>query len=222
MSSPEELARVGSSQVSDCLDAVGVRGRVVRADIAPVRAGMSCAGAAATVELGPAAGASGEGADDPQQDPYGEMIALIDGLRPGEVVVIATAGSRASAVWGELFSCAAVGHGALGVVTDAPLRDRSAIAELGFPAFGAGRSPSDYRGRQRVVSRRSPVRLGGVLVNDGDLVVADDDGVVIVPTDRATDVIRAASARSGRENTVREGLLGGASLREMWVQHRVL
>jgi regulator of RNase E activity RraA len=192
MSSPEELARFGSSQVSDCLDALGIGGRIVGAGIAPVRAGTSCSGAAATVELGPPARGPADRAGGPETDPYGEMIALIDGLRPGEVVVIATAGSRASAVWGGLFSCAAIGHGALGVVTDAPLRDRAAIAELGFPAFGAGRSPADYRGRQRVVSRRAPVRLGGVLVGDGDFVVADDVGVVGVPSARTAEDLRAA------------------------------
>ena len=143
-------------------------------------------------------------------------------MRPGQVVIIATDSSNDSAFWGELFSAAALGAGAAGVVTDGNLRDTDKIAGLGFAAFSRSRRPIDYRGRMSVVGTDVAVTICGVRIEPGDLVMADDDGVVVVPAAREQEVIALARERAARESTVLAELLAGDSLREVWNRHRVL
>lgn len=203
-----------SCQVSDVLDALGLRDRIVGGDIAPLQPGLRACGSAATVQFAPWEADS--------DSPYDDAIAFLDGLRPGEVVVIASGWPRRSAFWGELFSAAAVGRRVNGVVSDGPLRDVPKILGLGFPAFGSGRSPGDFRGRSRIVAMRKPVLIGGVVVEPGDTVLADDDGVVAVPAAHAAQVMAAAAAKAALETSVRAELLGGATMRAVWDRHRVL
>ncbi|MFF4198320.1 RraA family protein [Nonomuraea sp. NPDC001831] len=205
---------VAAAQLSDSLDETGVRGRVLDPAVRPLRAGMRALGRARTVRFVPA-GTAGE-------NPYDDMIDFIDSVLPGEVVVIAAGGSDRSACWGELFSAAAKGRGAAGVVCDGYVRDRGKVLELGFPVFARGTRPIDYRARMRVAAVQEPVTCGGVLVAPGDLVLAEDDGIVSVPRSREAEVASRAEARLATESDVLSDLLGGARLREVWERYRVL
>lgn len=210
------LAGLTAARVSDTLDEIGHRHQVMDPIVRPLQRGPVVIGRAVTVRFVPATGEA-----DPD-DPYGDAIDLIDGLLPGDFVVIATNGDDRSAYWGQLFSAAARGHGAVGVVCDGYVRDTPDIAELGFPVFAQGNRPIDFRNRMQIESVGSTVRCAGVETNAGDLVVADDDGVVIVPHLLAGEVAERASRRTGSEATVLNELLDGASLREVWFRHRVL
>lgn len=201
--------------VSDSCDAVGLRDQVLRCTPAPVTPGSRAIGHARTVQFTPIQ-------VDTPQDPYGAMIDFIDSIGHDDLVVIATGSSDASAFWGELFSAAAQAKGAAGVVTDGALRDTPRIAHLGFPAFGRCRRPVDYRARMQVVATDAPVRLCGVRIDSGDLVVADDDGVVAVPVAAAGEVLARARARATGESTVLHELQAGAGLREVWTRHGLL
>jgi regulator of RNase E activity RraA len=108
------------------------------------------------------------------------------------------------------------------VITDGNLRDTDRIAALGFPAFSRSRRPIDFRARMRIVDMDVPVVLGGVEIRAGDLVMADDDGAVVVPRAREDDVLGLARQRAAQESTVLAELLNGASLRAVWDRHRVL
>jgi regulator of RNase E activity RraA len=88
--------------------------------------------------------------------------------------------------------------------------------------FAAGTRPIDYRARLEITGTDRPVTCGGVLVRPGDLVLADDDGVVVVPADVENDAVAAANERARRESTVLEELLGGATLESVWARYRVL
>jgi len=205
---------VRTATLSDCLDEVGRREQVMQQEIRALRPGMRCAGPAATVQFAPTTEAGPE--------PYDDMIDFLSGLQAGTVAVVATAGSSRSAYWGELFSAAALGRGVAGVVCDGPLRDSDQIEALGFSAFAPATRPVDYRARMRVVGAGQSVLCGGVVVEPGDLIVADADGAVVVPTDVAARVVDAATARASRENRVRAELLGGATLRHVWDTYRTL
>ncbi|CAM5479038.1 hypothetical protein GCM10010329_29940 [Streptomyces spiroverticillatus] len=200
--------------VSDALDAAGRRGQVLEAGLRPLVPGSRCFGRAATVQFAPTTLDSA--------DPYDDSISFIDGLLPGAVAVVATADSTRSAFWGELFSAAALGHGAVGVVTDGCLRDTPKIAGLGFPAFARGNRPLDYRARMRIVAAAEPVVLRGVTVHPGDLVLADDDGVAVIPQDIEEDVLDRARSRAAAESTVLAELLAGDGLRTVWERHGIL
>jgi len=204
-----------TANLSDSLDAVGERDRVLALRLSCVTPGSRILGPARTVRFEPT-----DDIDPP--NPYDEAIDFIDSIEPGEVVVIATNVSNASAFWGELFSAAALGRGAVGMVTDGNVRDSHKIVLLGFPAFARSMRPIDYRGRMRVSAVQQPVEIGGVKITPGDLVGADDDGVVIVPAAVADRVLELAVARMSSENTVLSDLIAGTTLREVWERYRVL
>ncbi|MGL4255087.1 MAG: RraA family protein, partial [Microbacterium sp.] len=186
--------RLTTPIVSDSCDAAGLRHQVLHERLAPIVPGTRAIGRARTVRFAPSL------VDSPD-DPYADAIAMIDGIRAGQFVVIATDASNDSAFWGELFSAAAIGSGAAGVVTDGNLRDTDRIAALGFPAFSKSRRPIDFRARLRIVDVDEPVVLSGVRIETGDLVIADDDGVVVIPRRHEGEVLALARERASREST---------------------
>lgn len=207
-------ALLTSAIVSDSCDVAGLRSQVMTAGIASLRPGARLLGRARTIQFAP-------GETNPS-DPYGAAMAFIDSLGPGTVAVIATGGDTRTAYWGELFSASAKGHGAVGTVCDGPVRDVAKILAVGYDVFAPSSRPVDFRARMRVVGSAEPVRCGGVLVAPGDLVVADGDGVVVVPQDAEAEVLALAVTRATAESAVLEELLAGASLREVWDRWHVL
>ncbi len=208
-------ARVRSAMVSDCLDAIGIRNCAMDGTIKPLLRDMRAVGLAATIQF-----VASEIYD--QNDPYGAAIDYLDTLQSGQIAIVATGRSTKSAFWGELFSAAAKGRGATGVVTDGPLRDTNQIIDVGFSAFGASSRPVDYKGRMRVESIHLPVTCGGVQVHHGDAVIADSDGIVVVPAKHIDEVFRAANERAQGEKTVLQELMGGKSVRAVWDEYRLL
>ena len=207
--------RVRSAMISDSLDVVGVRNNAMDVRVSALRPGMRAVGLAATVKFVP----------DSQydlKDPYGDGIDFLDTLQAGEIAIVATGGDCLSAFWGELFSAAAKGRGATGVVADGPLRDTEQVVGLDFPAFGQGTRPYDYKGRMRIEGIRIPVMCGGVEVHPGDGVIADSAGIVVVPAEHLEKVSELANARAATEKTVLKDLLSGKSVREVWNAYGVL
>ena len=207
--------RVRSAMISDSLDVVGVRNNAMDIRVSALRPGMRAVGLAATVKFVPAS-------EYDQKDPYGAGIDFLDTLQPGEIAIIATGGECLSAFWGELFSAAAKGRGATGVVADGPLRDTEQVVGLDFPAFGQGTRPYDYKGRMCIEAIRIPVICGGVEIHPGDGVIADSDGIVVVPSAHLEKVSELANARAATEKTVLKDLLSGKSVREVWNAYGVL
>jgi len=157
-----------------------------------------------------------------EKDPYGLEIEAIDSLRPGDVVVHSTDLSRRSAPWGQLVTSVARIRGAVGCVCDSNVRDVIQIIEMGFPVFCAGIRPTDSKGRARVESIDKPVTCGEVLVNPGDLIVADFDGVVVVPKEIESQVVEFAREKVEGESKTLTDLLAGRSLRAVYNDYGVL
>jgi len=109
-----------------------------------------------------------------------------------------------------------------GCVCDSQIRDCIKIIEMDFPVYYAGIRPLDSKGRGRVVAYDVPVMCGDVLVNPGDLVFADFDGIVVIPQLIENEVIEKAKEKVGAENLSRAELLDGKSLREVYDKYRVL
>jgi regulator of RNase E activity RraA len=96
------------------------------------------------------------------------------------------------------------------------------IRALEFEVYAPASRPIDFRGRMHIVSAGETVRCGGVLVAPDDLVLADEDGVVVVPRSLEAEVLELALERAGAERSVLAELLDGASLREVWERWHVL
>lgn len=212
--------RVTSAQLSDSLDADGVRGYVMDGRVAALRRGHRVAGTARTIRFEPVTEPAETAYRHP--DPYREFITFMDGVRDGDVIIVATGGDERTAYWGELFSAAARGSGAVGVICDGFTRDRARIEALDFPVFSIGTRPIDFRARMRVAGHQEPVVCGGVEVHPGDLVLGDDDGVVVAPVAARPAAVARANERAATESTVLRELLDGRSIGEVWAAHGVL
>jgi 4-hydroxy-4-methyl-2-oxoglutarate aldolase len=207
--------RLSTPMISDSLDSLGFRDQALRSRLAPLVPGSRLLGRASTVQFAPSP------VDNPD-GPYDDAISYIDSLVEGDIAVIATGANRSTAYWGELFSAAAIGRSVAGVITDGNVRDSPKIEALGLPVFSAGRGPEDFRARMRIVAVHTKVCLLGVDVDHGDLIMADDDGVVVIPQSIESEVLRAARTRASTESNVLADLLSGASLRTVWDKYKVL
>jgi regulator of RNase E activity RraA len=154
--------------------------------------------------------------------PYDQEIAAVDSLRPGEAFVMAVGRSAEIVPWGELLSTAALARGARGAVLDGLVRDSKAIMALGLPVFCTGRRPLDSRGRGIVVAYDVPVRIDGVTIQPGDLVVGDADGVIVVAHDVETEVLQRAWDKVGGEDRTRDALRAGRTLGDVYREHGIL
>jgi 4-hydroxy-4-methyl-2-oxoglutarate aldolase len=208
----ERLAVLYTPVVADVLDRLGYRDQSMRADIRPLSPGMVAAGVARTVRTVPAPELA-------PAEPYKGEMAAVDALQPGDVMVVSPCDWS---FWGELLSTAARYRGCHGVVIDGYTRDTRAIIGMGFPVFCRGIHPADSLGRLDVAEHDVPIHCGGVLVQSGDLILADDDGVVVIPQGIAEQALTAAEDKVRGENLVRKALAEGMSVTEAFRRYGVL
>ena len=178
-----------AAHVADALDAMGVRDRCI-SRLTQFLPGRTVVGAAFTLSCAP------PGREVTER--YAGLLAAIDAVKAGDVVVVASGPSDAAAVWGELLSTVCLARGAVGAVTDGLVRDSVQTAALGFPVFARGTSPLDIHGRLEVVAHGVEVSVAGVPVATGDTIVADADGVVVVPAGTCRRGARAGGGEGPR------------------------
>lgn len=200
--------------VSDVLDQLGYRDQAMSADIRPVWAGARLVGRAHTVLSTdvyalPAA-------------PYEMEIRAIDSVPANHVLVAATNKSTRTCLWGELLSTATRVRGGRGAVIDGHTRDVAKIMNMAFPVFASGIRPVDSAGRGKIIAYGEPVVCGGVLVHEGEIVIADIDGIVVIPRAVEAEAIAQARAKVASENEMRAFLAQGATLREAYDRFGIL
>jgi len=195
------LDRLYPAVVADCLDRVGVRSNVMAPRIRPLYPEARMAGFASTVHC--------VQVDAPPTNPddyYRGELQAVDALAPGDIMVVSTV---KGSYWGELLATASRYRGARGIVVDGYTRDTLQLMEMQFPTFAAGINCHDSLGRIDVDAVGVPVECGGVRVEPGDLLLGDFDGVVVVPSGVADEVISLAEEKVSGENLVRSKLAEG-------------
>jgi 4-hydroxy-4-methyl-2-oxoglutarate aldolase len=214
---PEQFRELSAAVLSDVMDVLGLMNQAMRPFVRPLDENLVLAGRART-GLYMLAYEAREG-----ENPYEVEIALVDDLKPGDVPVLACNGpTQRIAPWGELLSTAARARGAAGCITDGLVRDVRQIREMRFPVFHGGVGPLDTKGRARMVQRDVPVECAGVRVRDGDIVFGDVDGVVVIPQERAAEVLARAKEKVAGEGRTRDELRQGRLLREVFEKYRIL
>ena len=203
-----------ASVISDVIDRLGAREQAMSADIRPVYHGAVVVGRAYTTLT----------ADvfEIIDDPYRKEIEAVDSLKPNDVMVAGTNQSKRTCFWGELLATAARARGARGIVIDGYIRDVAQITAMKFPAFATGMRVVDSAGRSIVIDHGCPVDCGGVMVNTGDIVFGDIDGVIVIPRELEKEVIPLALEKVGKENLVRDELRQGTLLRDVYDKYGVL
>jgi regulator of RNase E activity RraA len=154
--------------------------------------------------------------------PYELELQAVDACQPDEVVIASASGSNYSGVWGELLSTAARNRGCVGVIVDGMVRDVRKMRSMNFPVYALGTSPYDSQNRQRVVDLDVPVQVAGVRFCPGDLVLADEDGVVVVPRDAEKQVLARAWQKAHAENVTRDAIRGGMLATDAYRKYGVL
>jgi regulator of RNase E activity RraA len=203
-----------SAVVCDALDAEGLRRQSPRVQLRPLTTAGTLVGRCKTTLWADMAHV------DPK--PYELELRAVDSCRPDDVLIAAAGGSMRSGVWGELLSTAARNTGCVGAIVDGAVRDVRRMREMGFAAFARGTCIYDSKDRQRVIDIDVPVEIDGVIFAPGDLVLADEDGVVVVPRQVEDAVIRRAWAKVHAENEVRDAIKGGMKATEAFDRYGVL
>ena len=203
-----------SAVVSDALDALGYPHQSPRVSLAPLTTGSVLVGYCKTTLWEEMQG------KDPS--PYELELQAVDECQPDDVLIAAAAGSMRSGIWGELLSTAAGNRGCIGAIVDGAVRDVDKMTAMGFAVFARGTSVYDSQDRQRVSAIDVPVEIDGVRFSSGDLVIADRDGVVVVPAEVHEQAVQAAWEKVHAENVTRDAIRDGMKATDAYRKYGVL
>ncbi|MFJ2812856.1 4-carboxy-4-hydroxy-2-oxoadipate aldolase/oxaloacetate decarboxylase [Streptomyces sp. NPDC091279] len=186
----EALAAFGVATVSEAMGRTGLLGPEIR----PVQQGVRVAGTAVTVLSWP-----------------GDNLmihAAVEQCGEGDILVVTTTSPCTDGMFGELFATALQQRGVRGIVTNAGIRDTQELREMGFAGWARAISA---QGTVKATggSVNVPIAVDGQVIRPGDVILADDDGVVVVPRERAREAAERSAAREAKEAATREAFLGG-------------
>ncbi|MET9357881.1 4-carboxy-4-hydroxy-2-oxoadipate aldolase/oxaloacetate decarboxylase [Streptomyces sp. NPDC006617] len=186
----EALAAYGVATVSEAMGRTGLLGPTIR----PVQQGVRVAGTAVTVLSWP-----------------GDNLmihAAVEQCGEGDILVVTTTSPSTDGLFGELFATALQRRGVRGTVINAGIRDTQELRGMGFAAWSRAVSA---QGTVKATggSVNVPIAVDGQVIRPGDVIVADDDGVVVVPRERARQVAEASEAREQKEAATRAAFVEG-------------
>lgn len=196
------LEALATSNLSDALDQLGIA-RCSVVGIVPRWGKTKVIGRAVTIKM-TAAGAV------PAKAHLG--VDAIFNSHPGDVIVIDNRGDLYNNCWGEILAMGARQKGVSGVVVDGAVRDVDACEVFGFPVHARGTVPLTARGRIVQEAWNVPVRLGDAPVRPGDVIVADVNGVVVIPVEKVQEVVAAAEEILSKELEMVRALESGESI----------
>ncbi len=197
--------RLYTALIYDAMESIGLPGRSMDSGIYPLTVEMKVAGPAFTSRR----------QTTPKTDPYTHNIRLgqMKSMYPGCVFISDVQGNRNCGQFGEITATAMRAAGCVGAVIDGSTRDSNYLINMGFPTFVRFRNPVEGLGRSVIVDYQIPIYVRGIdgmiLVEPGDFVFGDNDGVVIVPRDKTVEVLEIAEGWFESEKKSRQAMAEG-------------
>ncbi|MEM9211964.1 MAG: RraA family protein [Pseudomonadota bacterium] len=168
--------------------------RALSSALKPLIKGKSIVGPARTARITPGQNAA--------------IHRAVHSCEPGEVLVVESGASDRYGPFGDLLAECSMAKGLVGAVLDCTFRDQKDVAALGFQVFGRGFHP-EATAKTDPGEIDIPVSVGGVVIHPGDIIVGDDDGVVVIPKDKAADVMASVKHVAAKEETIRARIQAG-------------
>ncbi len=191
-----ELGKLGTATIHEAQGQTGALAHTIR----PIFPGMKCCGPACTVKS--------HGGDNLM------LHKAICVAAPGDILVHDGEDWFESNVWGEIMTTGALQRGVAGFVTSGVVRDTEAIHAKGFPVFAQGVSMK-WCTKAALGTINHPIIVAGVAIQPGDIIVGDDDGVVVIPLERAAEVLAKSQAREEKERVMMAQLKAGKTTVEL-------
>lgn len=197
------LSRHGSATVHEAMGRIGAMSR----DIKPITRGMKVCGPAFTVRA--------------QAGDNVMILKAIKEAKPGDVIVVDCGRCGESGPFGELTAAECHTKGLGGFVTTGSVRDSAEITAMGFPVFSSGLSIVGTV-KESLGLINHPISAGGVIVNPGDVILGDDDGIVVIPREKAAEALESSDARVAKEAATLEKIRAGGSIFDIYGYKAVL
>lgn len=193
------IKKMDTASISDAMDRLGIPGGLL--GIQPVMRGQKICGDAFTVHYMPCGVEKGTVGD------------FIDDVQPGQVVVIDNAGRTYCTVWGDIMTTTAKIHGIEGTVIDGVCRDVDGIEALEYGIYPKGTYMVTGKERVTVDYVNKPISISGVQVRPGDIILGDDSGVIVLPANRAEEILKQAKHIEEIEQKIIAEVKKGSSLK---------
>ncbi|MBV9326090.1 MAG: RraA family protein [Chloroflexi bacterium] len=195
------LRELPTATISDALDRLAIVGQCL--GIAPLDPRFRLCGRAFTLRYRPTGAVE-----------RGNVGDYIDDVPPGDIVVLDNAGRLDCTVWGDILTAVSHRRGVGGTVIDGVCRDVTRALDLGYPIFSRGRYMRTGKDRVEVESQGAPISLGEVQVRQGDILVGDADGILVIPAVRESEVLEVAREIEEAEQAIERETAKGTRLDE--------
>ncbi|MBL0386368.1 RraA family protein [Tumebacillus sp. ITR2] len=205
----EELRDLDTASISDALDSLGVNGGLE--GLVPRSANVDLCGRAFTVEFG---------LPSEEETKVATAADYIDEVSAGEVVILANNGRTDCTIWGGILTTMATIKGVAGTVIDGACRDVEEIQEKNYAMYTKSVYMKTGKGRAKKRNHQVPVRVNDVVIQPGDYVRGDANGVLVIPQDMIEETVRRAKAIRDTEANIVEALHNGVRLEDARVQFK--
>ncbi|MDA8228322.1 MAG: RraA family protein [Desulfitobacterium hafniense] len=205
----ERLEKLSTTNISDALDKLDIRGTAL--GIRPLWGAPKIIGTAVTIKM-TAAGQT--------KSQYHLGSAAIDSASEGDIILVDNGGRTDVSVWGGILATGAKKKGIVGVIADGACRDADEYLAMNYPVFARAAVPLTARGRVIQESYNTMIQIGGVQVRPGDVVMADANGVVVIPVEKLDEVLADAELVLEKELQMMADIENGLSMMEVDQKYR--
>jgi len=205
----QRYLKVYTAAIADVLQDKGLWSQCLPAGISSIKPESRLAGPVVTIKCMP----------DPTRGTqfYDNVVTMADACSEGCILVIDSSGdyNQNVAHFGDVMGLLAQLKGCTGVIVDGGVRDLETLLQIGMIVFARYQTPKSSAKASKIIAQNVPIKIGNVIMNPGDFIVGDMDGLVVVPKDMVEEVLVESEEVISREKKIRQAINSGMSLKEV-------